>query len=364
TGSSLRGIGFAHYQQAVGVSAPNVTVENCAFVWNADNGLNFHPWSGGVKGTIPADGVVRGSTFTANGQAGLGAGQAPRFLVEDNTISYNNVEGFRRTWGAAGIKVIQLEGFECRRNLVEHNFAAGIWMDVDANKAVVHHNLVRHNQGLGIFFEISRECVIAFNICHDNGTGIQVSNATLARIYNNTLVNNNRSFYVQWWKRANNEGNVVAGIPRGQEYVTRDNVFKNNLVVYTRKLNGPVLEAQGGSEKSSARLTDSDYNAYYFGGEGRATPFARWAVHGGESRIYATFADFRQVEPNYERHSLLLEGAAGDPFFRDAQKGDFRLKAGSPALGKGEPLPPDVAAVGGSKEGEPVDMGALGLAQP
>jgi hypothetical protein len=36
-------------------------------------------------------------------------------------------------------------------------------------------NLVRHNGGIGIFFEISRGAIIAFNVCHDNGAGVQLS---------------------------------------------------------------------------------------------------------------------------------------------------------------------------------------------
>lgn len=357
SGSVLRGLGLAHYaSQGAGTSAPNVVIENCTSVWNAGSGFDLHPWNGGVKGAIPADCVVRGNTFSANGSNGMSAGEAPRLLVEKNVLSYNNVEGFRRSWGAAGIKVVKFGGFVCRDNVVEHNYASGIWMDVDMNGSLVYRNLVRHNNGLGIFFEISDQATIAFNVVHDNSTGIQVSNSTRARIVNNTLVNNNKSFYAQWWQRVNHEGKLIAGIARGKEYVTRDNVFKNNLVVYTKLKKGPVLEAQGGPEKSSARVTESDHNVYYFADVAKDTPAVRWAKNGGEMQSFATLAEFVRAEPGYERNSLFVAGQANDPFFVNAPAGNFRLRPGNPALNKAEPLPPDIAQV----VGVPANIGHVG----
>lgn len=180
--------------------------------------------------------------------------------------------------------------------MLEGNFATGLWMDIDMNGALVHHNLVRRNNGLGIFFEISDGCLLACNVCEGNSTGIQVSNSTRARVFNNTLINNGKSFYAQWWKRAQNEGAVVAGIARGGEYVTRDNVFAHNLILPGSK-QSLLLEAQGGPEKSSARLTHSDSNAYFLNAQGAQTPFARWAKEGGEPRLYGSLADFQADEP-------------------------------------------------------------------
>ncbi len=64
-GSQVRGIGFTHYQLGLSVSSSKVIVEDCTFIWNANNGLNFRAPS--------ADCIVRGNTFTANGQLCMSA---------------------------------------------------------------------------------------------------------------------------------------------------------------------------------------------------------------------------------------------------------------------------------------------------
>lgn len=339
-GSSVRGIGFAHYAHTgIDVGAPNVTVENCSFVWNGVSGLNFHRWAGGVKGDYPADGVVRGNICIGNGQDGATLGTAPRLLVEGNTFAYNNVEGFKRNWGAAGVKLIESHDVEIRDNVVEGNAATGIWMDIDMNGALVHHNTVRDNAVLGIFFEISRGCIIAFNTCARNSTGIQVSNSTEARVYNNLLVDNGKAFYAQWWKRQQLDGDNVAGIKRGEIYPTRDNVFVNNVVVTTTKKSA-ILQAEGNVEPSSKRLTQADYNAYYFAGEGGQTPFARWARDGGEPTFIASLDDFRALEPTYEAHAMVLQNSPLAPT-RPAEPLSLR-----PGLALSQkPLPADIAAL-------------------
>ena len=336
-GSSVRGLAFAHYALVgMDVGAPNVTVENCTFAWNGVSGLNLHQWAGGIKGTQPADGIVRGNICIGNGQDGATLGTAPRLLVEGNTFSYNNVEGFRRDWGAAGLKLIQSYNVEIRDNLVEGNGATGIWMDIDMNDALVHHNVVQSNLALGIFFEISRGATLAFNVCARNSTGIQVSNSTNAQVYNNLLVDNGKAFYAQWWKRTQSDGETVAGVARGQIYPTRDNVFVNNVVVTTAK-KGAVLQAEGNVEPSSKRLTRSDYNAYYFAGEGAQTPFARWAKAGGEPSLYASLAEFRALEPDYETHAMLLpQSPLVSPTTLELRR-DLKLPQA--------PLPPKVAAL-------------------
>ncbi len=353
SGSVVRGIGFAHYaDHGMGVGARDVLVEDCTFVWNGDTGLNINPWVGGIENSAPSDCVVRGNTFTANGQAGASIAYATRLIVEGNTFACNNVERFRRDWAAAGIKLVECSELILRSNLAVDNHATGIWMDINVNGALVHHNKAINNAAIGIFFEISDECVIAFNVCRGNNTGIQVSNATRAQVWNNTLIDNGRAFYAQWWQRTNHDGRIIANIPSGGEYVTRDNIFKNNLVVVTQRKKGPLVEAQGGPEASSRRISESDFNAYRLAPDAVGTPFARWAVNSGEARLYKSRGDFTRDEPEYERNSCQL---SEDPF-ADFSNNDFRLKPQVASRMKPAPLPTAVARL----TGEPVDhMGAL-----
>jgi hypothetical protein len=342
-GSSVRGLGFVHYQLGVNVAASRVVIEDCTFVWNANNGLNF--------GKPSADCIARGNTFTANGSTGMSALGTPRLRVERNLISYNNVEGFKRTWSAAGVKVVLFEGFVCRDNVVEQNFATGIWMDVDLNHAVVTGNLARFNNSIGIFFEISKDAVIAFNLVHDNGAGVQISGSHHARVYNNTLVNNNRNFVVQQGARKNTEKTgEVANTPPGEFFTARGNVFKNNILWNSRPgakdalFDFTVWGQSPERRRAALMISASEHNAYH-----RVTPnqppfLIRWASDGKELVGYDTIEAFTAAT-DYGKDSLSTTG--DDPYFVDAVRGDFRLKPGSPAIGKGAAPPPDIAQATG-----------------
>ncbi len=354
-GSMVRGLGLAHYQLGVNVSAPQVVIEDCTFLWNANNGLNLRGAS--------TDCIVRGNTFTGNGSTGISANGAHRLLVEGNLISYNNVEGFKRTWSAAGVKVVLLDGFVARDNIAEHNFATGIWLDVDVNHAVVTRNISRYNGAIGIFFEISKHAVIAFNLVHDNGAGIQISGSHDAHVYNNTLVNNNRNFVMQQGNRKNSEkSGEVANTPTGEFFTARGNVFKNNIVwnskakaeeaMFDFRMWGQTPE----SSRSALMVAASAHNAYH-----RVTPtqppaIIRWAANGKDFTAYQSAQEFSQAT-GYETGSLSTTGA--DPYFVDAEKGDFRLKPGSPARGIEEELPAEVAKALGVEGSRGRNLGAL-----
>jgi len=218
----VRGLGFAHYaDSAVRVLAPRVTLENNTFAWNGVQGVSFSGQN------LSTDGIVRGNTFSYNGRKGLGANQAHRMLLEGNTISYNNVERFRIEWDAAGVKFIKTDRSTVRNNLVEHNFADGIWIDFSSTNAKIVRNITRHNDIIGIFFEISHKAVIASNVAHNNAVGIMVSGSSNVRVYNNTLTQNNDNLHVKDTKRRNpNRREAAAGIT----WDIRNNVFKNNLL--------------------------------------------------------------------------------------------------------------------------------------
>jgi len=222
SGTVVRGLGFAHYADtAVNVLAPRVTLENNTFVWNGVQGVSFSGQN------LSTDGIVRGNTFSYNGRKGLGANQAHRMLLEGNTISYNNVERFRIEWDAAGVKFIKTDRSTVRNNLVEHNFADGIWIDFSSTNAKIVRNITRHNDIIGIFFEISHKAIIASNVAHNNAVGIMVSGSSNVRVYNNTLTQNNDNLHVKDTKRKNtNRQEIAAGIT----WDTRNNVFKNNLL--------------------------------------------------------------------------------------------------------------------------------------
>lgn len=233
----IRGLGFAHYaDQAISVEAHRVILEKNTFVWNGVHGIRIQGESRGKKG-IATDAIVRGNTFSYNGRSALWGGRAHRMLLEGNTISYNNIERFAKTWDAAGIKVIRTDGLIWRNNIIENNFATGMWMDISSSDATVVNNTVRYNKGIGIHFELSNKATIACNVVEHNNAGIMIADSSNAQVYNNKLSNNKKQTVVKDSKRKNTDTSEIA---KGITWTSRNNVIKDNITSTTK--NTKLLE--------------------------------------------------------------------------------------------------------------------------
>jgi parallel beta-helix repeat protein len=351
----VRGLGFAHYaEHAIRVGAPHVTLENNTFVWNGVNGVELMPQVGSTI-DVSTDAVVGGNTFSYNGRHGLSGGRAHRMLLEDNTISYNNVERFAKTWDAAGVKFVTTDWLIWRRNLVEHNYSHGLWVDISSTNATIVNNISRHNQGIGIMFEISHKAIIASNLVHDNAIGIIVYNASSARLYNNTLVNNYTNLAVTDTTRNNTNTKEIA---QGITWIVRGTVVKNNILSNTT--GGQLFKADNcyTKEASALMIPTADYNAYYRTSSSNPEKVLKWSLNENNCGVgYNTIATFRSAT-GMEEHGLEINNVPMNPFFVDEAKGDYRLNSGSPAIGSGAPLPEDIASAIGLPPGVAVDLGA------
>ncbi len=224
-GTTIRGLGFAHYSdRALQVGAPNITLENNTFSWNGFTGVHLAGSTGSNVGSNNA--VVRGNTFSYNGCLGLG-GHADGLLLENNTISWNNVEHFRKTWNAAGAKFIRTNEVVVRNNIVENNFATGIWFDISSLNTRITNNISRNNEGIGIQLELAHKATVAGNVVHNNSAGIMLADTSGAYVYNNRLINNrhNEQIILKDSPRLNkNRAEIALGIT----WITRNNVVTNN----------------------------------------------------------------------------------------------------------------------------------------
>lgn len=358
----IRGLGFAHYADSgINVGAPRVTIENNTFIWNGVEGVTFWGTSGGTL-NISTDAIVRGNTFSYNARKGLGGSRAHRMLLEGNTISYNNVERFSPKWDAAGIKLVKTDGLIWRNNLVENNFACGMWLDVSGTNATIVHNTVRSNERYGILFEVSHKAIIAANVVYKNPTGIHISNSSSARVYNNTLVQNGHNLHIDDSTRNNTNANEIAA---GITWIARDHAVKNNILsnpsrVYSSSTSETLQfhAANTTNESSSLMFNTIDYNGYYRTSSSNTPKVVRWSLGGGNSLVYNSVAAFNSAT-GFEAHALAIDNAATNPFFVDEANGDFRIKTGSLAIGRGDMLPPDIASAIGLPSGVKVDLGAL-----
>jgi chitodextrinase len=353
--SKLLGLGFAHAaSQADSASSAvilntssGVLVENDTFAWNAASGMEV--------GQLSPDVVVRGNEMVDNGLVGATSWGAPQRLVfQGNHVAANNQERFSIYWAAGGVKLNGVQTATVADNVVEDNTGTGIWCDGGCSGVSIVRNLVRNDSLMGIMYEISDGAIIASNIVVNNGSsgpsgggGIYVSESTNAKVYNNTIANtsvtNSRSIDVN-----SNNRKTTSGV-----------VIENNILSHENSSSLWVVRVQDDQNilSAAALVSGMDSNAYYRRSTGSPPIEVRWGRPGGYDD-FATLAAF-QASTGLERTALVVDGAAANPFFVNEAGGDFHLQPGSPAAGRGQPLPSDVAAAVGVAPNVAVDMGAL-----
>ena len=344
----IKGLGFAHYaDEAITVGGPRITLENNTFVWNGLSGVRL----------LSTDTIVRGNTFSYNGCNGLLGSGTHRMLLEDNTISYNNVEHCSMQWDGAGVKVVRTNDVIWRRNLVKNNFAIGMWVDVSSKNSTIVNNIVQSNHSNGIMFEISDKAIIASNVVSNNSPGgIMVYNASGVRLYNNTFVKNDVNLTFKDTPRNNSKAKEVAG---GITWIVRNNVVKNNIFSNTSGL----LHLQVGNcetrEASKLLIPSADHNAYYRTSSSTPKNVVSWSLGAGKCSVkYNSLAAFKSAT-GYEANGLAIDNVTTNPFFVNEASGNYHLKSGSPAIGRGAPLSAYIGKAIRLPAVVPVDLGAF-----
>lgn len=350
-GTTIKGIGFTHYADngLELVCTGGLRLEDNTFAWNG---------TAGAKIVAPAA-IITGNTFAFNGNVGLSGNNLKETIVEYNHAYGNNIEAYSVSWAAAGIKVIVTKNMKMRRNLIENNYAAGIWLDISAIDNELSYNTVRENGGFGVFSELSNGTLIAGNLLIENKNyGIALSDTDSAEVWNNTIVSNaGRGFFIKDSPRESK--NAIPGslfysyiIANSKEcsWVTRANVIKNNLVVTNT---GLWME---NTQPSDLQVKETDFNGYYRTGAADVNTY-KWS-----NVNYKTLDAFKAAVSGYEVHSIAFYQQNTHPFFSDTT---YRLTANSPAINAGAPLPANIAALLGlPASNHPVDMGAIQTVAP
>ena len=369
--------------------------------------------------------VVKNTKFLDNGANGAGANRTHKATYIGNTFSGSNAAGFKvKKCGAfctiSEIKVTHTKDFTFRNNIIDRSESGveesdpnnitkaspiGFWCDEGCIDAKIVGNFFTNN-GTAIFHEVSGPAIIASNIIEGSGTGIRISGSNDVKIYNNTISRTNRPIdlfedsresgcnayaadnvtcttWESWSKSQGLSWNLTGlemynNILSSRAYVPNDGSQfysfpvrsdgdKNNGVAATKIYTNEMFKG-------------FDYNVYYRSSLANEPTVFTWDLDGGNTIDiqFARIADIKndaRVRSSIEgrgEHSFDEFGSReNNPYFMkeavhnaDYKKSNYTLKAGSPAISSGKPLPSDVAlAIDPSgttvKAGVAVNRGAL-----
>ena len=342
----IRGIGFTRFATsyvhpnngAIRANKPNVTIEGCAFIRNAGNGVVYYG----------ANGVCRGSKFMYNGKNGLGGYAPTNLIVENNRFSYNNQEGFEQWWDAGGIKIAFQDGGIYRDNLFEDNNCSGLWLDITCTDYIIVRNEFRRNAAFALGVELSARGIVASNWIEGTvpggefggGVGIDIFESNDLYFWNNTLINNIINLQV----REGNRTATGADLAAGATWHVTDMSINNNVYIGLNNGTAALVEFTDfdGGTVASTYIDFFDYDTFLLPASPSAIriKFQTTTAAGGTTN-YATLAAF--VAAQIYQDNGVEATAAGNP-----------LVQGVSPLQNGNPLPANVAAAINSGLGTPI----------
>lgn len=319
----LHGLRFAHSNLTrrnvqhgmVNITGTHWVVRGCSFTHGDFSGAH-------VAGEHHR---IVGNTFDHNGCMGIsfnGSLERCRWsycddrppqdiLIESNQTNYNNYRRFWSGWAGGGIKMVPAaKDVTIRFHRAIGNDGPGIWCDGRCHDVRILSSYVADNRRTGIFYEISETGLIANNVVVRNGTqGIYVASSSNTRVYHNTVVDN--------WA-----GIVVHGGIRSEHPELAHNRLVGNVV---RGSMNADLVLYVGDPRAFDNTTDLDVLV------GRvAISVTRGS---GYDVSYRDLDAYRRATGQGARSFT-----TSDPGWMDPGADDYRLRAGSMLVDRGETL--------------------------
>ena len=326
----LRGLTFryaANMAQRGALSAVgnHWLIEDCDALWTNGTGITF-------RGD---DITLRHLKSHHHGQQGAG-GSGRHFLLNDVSLSFNNVKGFDSDWEAGAIKITHARDGTIRNCRAEANRGNGLWFDIDVRNVTVDHCAAIENDGHGIFVEISGGFDIRNNVCARNGRdgkwgrgGISVGESDHCTIERNVCVMNPTGVSIRELGPRECRGTDGG---RVSYHVHDINVIHNVCALNSKYQIGvwwdnaffgphPSPGADEGREEydPGAQSLHFDENSYWLEGKQK---LALWGVPW--RKAHQEYADLQswQQQQQQDLHSRLVK-----PQFVDAEHNDWRMRS-------------------------------------
>jgi hypothetical protein len=147
--------------------------------------------------------VAQRNEIHHGGQMGMG-GNNSSVQISSNDIFANNVEEYKHSWEAGGMKLSNGNTLVIDGNHIHHNHGNGVWTDGpnSPQNITISNNRVDHNEDHGIRVEVSIKADIYDNKVWENGWvgggyGISLNASSGARVHHNTVAWNESGITVQ-----------------------------------------------------------------------------------------------------------------------------------------------------------------------
>jgi len=301
-------------------------------------------WTNGCGVTVGGRGLkVKNLISRHNGQMGLG-GSPREAVLEDVQLLDNNRKGFDAGWEAGGMKFSFAQDTTLRRFVAAGNQGPGIWFDIDNRRCTVTQSYAHHNEEAGFFVEISGRggFTLTDNLCVSNGlskqsnwaaAGILLGESCECTVERNLCLGNRAGIALRMQEpRPCPSVDARADGSRPEiQYATAKHTITHNVLAFNRDWqlaiwgDNPFFDKEpGGKGTDPQRIgLTIDQNLYYaVGQQGLVLYGPTWKPR------HEKYIDLRQWQQahGFDQHSL-----AADPQLSSPTKGDFRLRATSPA---------------------------------
>lgn len=246
-------------------------------------------------------------------------------LFEDLVLKRNNYRNFCPWWEAGGMKCIpSCRNVTVRRCTVTENYGPGIWFDGCLGGILIEDNFLSGNR-TGIFYEISAPAE------GDPYGALVRNNRVTNTVHQAIYISASEGCIVEDNTCCGNWADIVLhGMPRqalGRDCPLRNNVVRNNILFGGGEMGHLILYT---GEGAAGNVVDGNFYETAPEGAGGARPILIGLP--ATERYDPRPIDLQTL---FKETGLEEHGLCGDPMFMDAANGDFSLRAGSPATGKG-----------------------------